>query len=474
MSPCAYDTSNITSTRNSGPYIVSGDQTFYRNRAYISLQTAYAKDRCGFIGGQHSGTLLTLMSSEVYSIGGYHHQFQDIGYSVNYADFSSVPADAYYQSCNSESAFATLCSYIGTRYRYGTDFINGMSTIDFGNLYEPDSKSNQWIWDEAYAPTLLVPLQMRQLDSAWSTCSWNLNGLYDPPRLLSQEITYPTPTYPSRQSTASARPASPPTNSGAPETAGPHTSTVVPSSTPDLPIHSTAPADPAPQSPASPTIDQPTRSFGSDPAGNSQKPPDPPVNSGTISMSGFLPPIVETTRAAKTANALSVLSSAEHTIQSADPSSHPTHLTPNVDPTTQQREALTFTADHQIHTIAAVPTATGLYAVDGSYTITEGAPAITMDGMRISAGTCDVIMVGSRLMTLSASASATSSEMDSGQSGVSTTGPSSFTPSEYTVDGPTKTGSDVPTSGEASMQTARSRTGFLIWFITLVASLAWL
>ena len=172
MSPCAYDTSNITSTKNSGPYFVSDGHTFYHNRAYISLQTAYAKNKCSFVGSQYPATYLTLMSSELYTIGGYHHGFRDIGYNVNFANFESVPANAYYQTCNSEVS-ASYCTYIGTRYRYGTDFINGMSTIDFGNVYEHET-SNQWIWDEAYAPTLLVPLQMRSLDPAWSTCSWNL------------------------------------------------------------------------------------------------------------------------------------------------------------------------------------------------------------------------------------------------------------------------------------------------------------
>lgn len=102
-------------------------------------------------------------------MGGYHHQFSDIGYSVNYADFETVPAAAYYQGCNSDQAAATFCSYTGTRYRYSTDFIDGINTLDFRNVFQHGEVSNQWIWDEAYAPTLIVPLQMRQLDPAWST-----------------------------------------------------------------------------------------------------------------------------------------------------------------------------------------------------------------------------------------------------------------------------------------------------------------
>lgn len=43
-----------------------------------------------------------------------------------------------------------------------------MNDIDFGVQHQPlQSTSNLWIWDEAYAPKLLVPLQIRQLDPAW-------------------------------------------------------------------------------------------------------------------------------------------------------------------------------------------------------------------------------------------------------------------------------------------------------------------
>ena len=136
--------------------------------SFAGLFLVFASDSCGYVGNKHTGTLLTLMSSDVYSIGGYHHQFRDVGYSVNFADFITVPAVAYYASCGSGTVAApTYCAYGGTRYSYGIDFINGMNTIDLGNVNQPGTTRNQWIWDEAYAPTLLVPLQMRELDPAW-------------------------------------------------------------------------------------------------------------------------------------------------------------------------------------------------------------------------------------------------------------------------------------------------------------------
>ena len=167
--PCAYIVPNATSTRNSGPYIVSDDQTFYRNRAYMSLQTVYASNACGLVGDQHNGALLTVKSSDVYSIAGYHHEFEDVGYQVNFADFNTVPAEAYYMAC--DGGDAPVCDYTGTRYTFGKDFINGANTVDLrsGDVYGGplDKASNEWIWNGAYAPTLLLPLQIRQLDTAW-------------------------------------------------------------------------------------------------------------------------------------------------------------------------------------------------------------------------------------------------------------------------------------------------------------------
>lgn len=163
MSVCAYAKPNTTSTENSGPYVVSNGQTYYHNRAYISIETAYASNTCGYVGRHHPGTILTLMSSEVYSIGGYHHDFKDVGYQVNFADFTNVPEKAYYMTC--EVNGPTMCTYSGAGYTYGTDFINGIRP-DLG-MASWVIESNGWIWDEAYRPTLLVPLQIRELDPAW-------------------------------------------------------------------------------------------------------------------------------------------------------------------------------------------------------------------------------------------------------------------------------------------------------------------
>lgn len=96
--PCYYATGNNTSTVNSGPYAVSDGYTFYQNRAYISVHSVYAKDMCGYVGDQHEDTIVEVKSSDIYSIGGYHHEFADAGYEFNWQDLEQAPEDAYCKS----------------------------------------------------------------------------------------------------------------------------------------------------------------------------------------------------------------------------------------------------------------------------------------------------------------------------------------------------------------------------------------
>lgn len=181
------------------------------------------QNSCGYVGKQYDGTTLTLASSDIYSVHGYHHEFEDVGYQFDFADLSNVPAEKYYANCGGGQD--PICVYSGTDYRYGTDFINGRSDVDFGVGYAVGDghteTAYQWIWQGAYSPTLLVPLQIRTLDPAWSTCSLNLVGLYDPPRVLTGQLTYATPTAPTAPKTSQAAPAATITSDGAPATADP-------------------------------------------------------------------------------------------------------------------------------------------------------------------------------------------------------------------------------------------------------------
>lgn len=167
--PCDYITANVTAAKPSGPYIISAGQTFYHNRVYFSLDTVYASNTCGPVGSTHTNAIISVLSSEVHSVGGYHHGFADIGYQVNFQDFTSVPAYAYYM--NDDIIGPSYGLALTDRYRFGTDFINGISTADFGGAeagaHGYTGSQVSWIWDEAYAPTLLMPLQIRSLDPAW-------------------------------------------------------------------------------------------------------------------------------------------------------------------------------------------------------------------------------------------------------------------------------------------------------------------
>jgi len=85
MAMCDYALPNTTSnTPETASYIVSSGQTFYRDKVYMSLHTVYARNRCGPVGSNLPGTLLTLHSSDIFTIGGYHHEFDVRATSPSY------------------------------------------------------------------------------------------------------------------------------------------------------------------------------------------------------------------------------------------------------------------------------------------------------------------------------------------------------------------------------------------------------
>jgi hypothetical protein len=102
VAPCPYLMMRTT-TSDSGPYIVSGSSTYYENRAYLSLDLAYASDLCDYVGARHSGHLFTMASSEIYSIPGQKVRqasiCADAGIPFNFADLlPNVPQSAWIQS----------------------------------------------------------------------------------------------------------------------------------------------------------------------------------------------------------------------------------------------------------------------------------------------------------------------------------------------------------------------------------------
>jgi hypothetical protein len=63
---------------------------------YISLETVYAQNSCGYVGGQHVGSLVTLATNQVYSVDRYQTDCVDAGYSYNFANLlPGLPQSAW-------------------------------------------------------------------------------------------------------------------------------------------------------------------------------------------------------------------------------------------------------------------------------------------------------------------------------------------------------------------------------------------
>lgn len=146
--PCQYLPTERTSTTDSGPSTVVNGTTLYSNRAYISYDTLYATNSCGRVGGTYSNGLVTVASSDVYSVSGYHFVITHAAYSFNFADLAGpVPASAYL--CQAS------CYDSGSPLGDG-DVLNGLYAGRLGFC--------STIIDEAFRPRLAVPPQMRHID----------------------------------------------------------------------------------------------------------------------------------------------------------------------------------------------------------------------------------------------------------------------------------------------------------------------
>ncbi|KAK4498576.1 hypothetical protein PRZ48_011234 [Zasmidium cellare] len=194
--PCPYAYVN-TSTTDSGPYFVSAGNTYYQNRVYVSLDSAYASNSCGPVGGTHSASVFTLATSQVYSVPFNFSNCAMVGAQFDFANLNpEVPFAAWEEAgaisgCPSSDDFNKdgLCG----------DFINGNDDcLAFCTT----------IYDRAYHPNIVVPTQIRNLDPAWGTCVPQLEGIYDPPQALTQALVEAKPTAPGASPTApSATPA---------------------------------------------------------------------------------------------------------------------------------------------------------------------------------------------------------------------------------------------------------------------------
>ncbi|KAK3661253.1 hypothetical protein LTR56_000376 [Elasticomyces elasticus] len=194
---CSYYPFTKTSTKDTGPYTVLDGQTFYGNRAYVSYATAFATDSCGPVGGSYAGGLLTVPSSHVYSLSGWHYAVDTYAYSFNFADLNTlIPASGYL-------AMPQCDGHISQSRPNPLDRLNG-------NYFDHCSV----IIDDWFAPQLALFPEFYELDPAWSRCELALEGLFDPPKALSPASSLATVTVPVpvSSSTPSASPAPSPTS----------------------------------------------------------------------------------------------------------------------------------------------------------------------------------------------------------------------------------------------------------------------
>ncbi|KAK5110803.1 hypothetical protein LTR62_005514 [Meristemomyces frigidus] len=223
-SVCPYVPLNYTSTKNSGPYIVSSGTTFYENRAYLAFDVMSATRACGYEGGiagqvgttdtlvttayvgsTYTNGVIELPSTDLYSGCGYSLFYDPVAYSFNFADLNQpIPASAFLcqPACFEDVAYPESILQWG-------DYINGRAA-------QPGFCSV--ILEDQYRPNLLVPPQARTLDPEWSSCVLKLEGLFDPPVALQQQVSAAAPTVPAGPTTTSASPASAPTTKDAPRT----------------------------------------------------------------------------------------------------------------------------------------------------------------------------------------------------------------------------------------------------------------
>ncbi|KAK3117397.1 hypothetical protein LTR53_001311 [Teratosphaeriaceae sp. CCFEE 6253] len=156
---------------SAGVSLVHDGITLYSPSAYISFQTAYAANSCSRIGRNHTGTMLAIRPADFSTLvhwGGKVAQSGANQYgSLDYADLTGLPPASVYEAQPSCQMF-------------------GCATI----------------LPSGWNPTLVVPEQMRSLDTAWADCAIGLEGLYDPPVALIPRAVVATPTAPYDISTA--------------------------------------------------------------------------------------------------------------------------------------------------------------------------------------------------------------------------------------------------------------------------------
>ncbi|KAK0799382.1 hypothetical protein LTR91_015771 [Friedmanniomyces endolithicus] len=168
---------------------ILGNRTLTSPSVYISFETAYATNECGQTLGQaFPSALLPLDPSSLYSVNG------EFDYGVETSDghlstfFPSAPFN-----------FGDLTGLVPVSVYIAQPSCVGVACYTIF----PD-----------YAPVLVLPPQLRELDPAWKSCALDFEGAWDPPVALTPQAVVATVTMPGVVVTTSA--AAPQSGVGAP------------------------------------------------------------------------------------------------------------------------------------------------------------------------------------------------------------------------------------------------------------------
>lgn len=166
---------------------------------YVSIQSVWASDVLNgrTVGQGHSDQLISLPSSEVYSMciskspdQSYVPLHSWLAYPYNFDDLNGpLPESAWncLPYCSYNPAPVIEGQYTPTTTAF---YVNGEPIVTRFDGYCAPYVSRDW-----YKPWIAVPPQLFALDSAWANCGVGLGGWYDPPTALSPATTVAGPTF---------------------------------------------------------------------------------------------------------------------------------------------------------------------------------------------------------------------------------------------------------------------------------------
>ncbi|KAK5113080.1 hypothetical protein LTR62_003659 [Meristemomyces frigidus] len=233
-------TTNSTITTGGIRTMLYGNTTLTSPTIYISYDTLYASNSCSRVGRAFKNTIVPVSSASLSSLA-----YQALG------DWAVRPG----QWGNGDLPY----QYVAMPFNF-TDLTEPV----------PDSVFNQLPWcqrelrgwknagnnesafectprDAPYKPLIAVPLEVRNLDPTWASCTAWYGGLFDPPKALQGVTAEATPTVPAFATQAAASAASSPTDGLASQTSVAQVASMpIPSSLGYLPASSTmTSSDPA-------------------------------------------------------------------------------------------------------------------------------------------------------------------------------------------------------------------------------------